>query len=241
MQPVTPWLLALAVTGLVACTSSQTATRESDSHSLTPERLSAQGNEPFWHLQVENGEATLQRLGKDTVQLPVQHTRQDSSTRVASETVEPLLEARFTTALCHDTMTGMPYPQHVSLRFQDRQYQGCGGDPAQLLQGVEWQVQQLGGQPVQDLGLTLQFTPEGRVSGHSGCNRFFGQYQLTGEGLTIGSLGSTKMACPGDPMTVEAHFLEQLQQVTLFDLKTDNNLQKLRLNTGGHPITALPR
>ncbi|HEV2237753.1 MAG TPA: META domain-containing protein [Ktedonobacterales bacterium] len=44
--------------------------------------------------------------------------------------------------------------------------------------------------------LTLQFHPqEGKVSGYSGCNDYFGDYTLAGESLSLNQLGQTLMAC----------------------------------------------
>lgn len=43
----------------------------------------------------------------------------------------------------------------------------------------------------------------GRVSGFSGCNRFFGSYTLKPDHLVIGQLAGSMMACEGNAMKVE--------------------------------------
>jgi len=43
----------------------------------------------------------------------------------------------------------------------------------------------------------------GRVSGFSGCNRFFGSYTLKADRLVIGRLAGSMMACEGNAMKVE--------------------------------------
>ena len=59
----------------------------------------------------------------------------------------------------------------------------------------------------------VSFSAGQRVSGFSGCNRFSGKFhQLDGK-LTIGPLASTRMACKGDGMQREQHFLALLRQV----------------------------
>jgi len=58
--------------------------------------------------------------------------------------------------------------------------------------------------------LHLQFTADGKLSGNAGCNRFFGEYQLDGNGLAIGQLGVTEMACPEPAMSLEISFMEAL-------------------------------
>ena len=45
--------------------------------------------------------------------------------------------------------------------------------------------------------LTAVFSGDGRVSGSAGCNNYFGLYTVTGSTLSISSVGSTKMNCPG--------------------------------------------
>jgi len=62
-----------------------------------------------------------------------------------------------------------------------------------------------------DTEMYLQFGADGKVTGHGGCNRFFGDYELTGEALKIGPLGATRMACPEPAMSFEISFLEAIQ------------------------------
>lgn len=45
-----------------------------------------------------------------------------------------------------------------------------------------------------DSEINIQFT-EGKVMGYTGCNDFFGSYQLDGATLTLSELGQTKRAC----------------------------------------------
>lgn len=62
-----------------------------------------------------------------------------------------------------------------------------------------------------DTEMYLQFDAAGEVTGHGGCNRLFGNYELTDQGLTIGPLGATRMACPEPAMSFEISFLEAIQ------------------------------
>lgn len=61
---------------------------------------------------------------------------------------------------------------------------------------------------------TLDFSAESererRLSGSSGCNRYFASYSLTGDHLRIGPLGSTRMMCNPDQMAQEDRFLQAL-------------------------------
>jgi len=61
---------------------------------------------------------------------------------------------------------------------------------------------------------------ENRVSGNSGCNNFFGSYQVEGEYITFSQMGSTKMACMDEESNkTENEFLRILSGKKLrFDL-----------------------
>ena len=43
--------------------------------------------------------------------------------------------------------------------------------------------------------VTVQFAEDNSLNGFGGCNSFFGPYELTGDEIKIGPLGSTMMAC----------------------------------------------
>ena len=58
----------------------------------------------------------------------------------------------------------------------------------------------------------IQFR-EGRVSGHSGCNRFTGGFVQEGEALKLGPLASTKMACAPERMAQELAWFQMLDKV----------------------------
>ena len=64
---------------------------------------------------------------------------------------------------------------------------------------------------------TLVFLDDGMLSGMSGCNSFFGQYQTDGETMSIGQMGSTLMLCFDDAtMQLEAEYLALLQHVAAY-------------------------
>jgi heat shock protein HslJ len=82
--------------------------------------------------------------------------------------------------------------------------------PSPSLEGVTWRL--TGAPGIDPASLAdeskapnLRFEA-GRVSGFAGCNRLGGTYTLDGDRLKLGMLSMTKMACPGDAMTVENAF-----------------------------------
>jgi heat shock protein HslJ len=131
--------------------------------------------------------------------------------------------------ICRDTMTGMPSPMTVRIHTGGKTFAGCGGSPSELLAG-EWRVVSINRKSVpQGVKVSLAFDVDtGQVSGSSGCNRFFGGFALTGEGLSFkpGMAGSM-MACD-DPVTrTEEAFKAALPKVQRFDIGADGSLRLL--------------
>lgn len=206
-----------------------------------PEAFRAQGNEPAWLLELgqERLRLTLE-MGARHIERPLPPAmRSTDTTRYFSRDGGPDLLVEIQTRRCADSMTGMPYPETVRVAFENRHYEGCGGDPASLLQGV-WQVEDLDGRGIVDRSqMTLEFGVDGRVSGHASCNRFNGGYTLTGEGLSFSRLASTMMACPPALMQQEQAFLSLLQDVIRFELSDEG---ALRLHAAdGRQLTARRR
>jgi heat shock protein HslJ len=67
-----------------------------------------------------------------------------------------------------------------------------------------------------DSGMFVFFEVDGSIRGHGGCNRFFGSLELTDDGLSIGPLGATRMACPEPIMEREIAFMSALQSMSDF-------------------------
>ena len=71
---------------------------------------------------------------------------------------------------------------------------------------------------VLDSELTAEFTAEGTVSGSGGCNRFSGEYTVTGEEISIGPLISTRMACESEELsTQEFGYFAALESATTWE------------------------
>lgn len=188
----------------------------------TPELpLTARGNEPFWSiLATPEGLSLTEPEGKGTVQtLPFTRTIEGGS--LVLTTTDFTL--RIAPALCHDDMSGMPYPFTATLTRTGATLNGCAGDPAALLAG-DWTVTQLDTGPLPaGINVTLSFS-DGRVAGNSGCNRLSGGYALTGEGLSFTAIATTRMACPAPQMETEQSVLAALASITRFDFTADGHL-----------------
>lgn len=83
----------------------------------------------------------------------------------------------------------------------------------------------------------LQFR-NGRVAGHSGCNRYMGSYEQDGNKLTLGPLAATKMACPPGQMDQERAWFAMLEQVRAFEA---THLVLTLKGAGGEVIATLQR
>jgi heat shock protein HslJ len=82
----------------------------------------------------------------------------------------------------------------------------------------QWQSGAAAAKPV------LSFDAKGGLAGGGICNRFFGGYELTGEGLTFGGMGSTQMACEQALMEEEALLLKALGKVSAFGIDSSGVL-----------------
>ncbi|MDH4047369.1 MAG: META domain-containing protein [Gammaproteobacteria bacterium] len=79
--------------------------------------------------------------------------------------------------------------------------------------GISWQPLSIGGDPIAvGSAMRLQFGLDGKLTGHSGCNGFSGDYSRDAESVEIGPLGATRMACPDRETTLENRFFDALQR-----------------------------
>ena len=85
------------------------------------------------------------------------------------------------------------------------------------LAGSEWRPTQIGSSAVLEQSkLFVHFKGDGKLAGHGGCNRFFGEYEISGNKIKIGPVGSTRMACPQPVMDLEMAFFTALETAKTF-------------------------
>ncbi|WP_372922684.1 META domain-containing protein [Roseovarius sp.] len=185
----------------------------------------ASGNEPGWNVAIRETQVDLVAdygsLTRTAPRPDVQVARGTYVLDMREIDVSLTLEER----LCRDDATGMPHPHSATLQLEDRSLHGCGGDPASLLTGVAWQIKEVASEEAIDgATLTVEFDADRRVSGSTGCNRFMGGYDLTGEGLSLGQIGTTMMMCRDELMMQERGVLDALEQVRRFDIDDTGEL-----------------
>jgi heat shock protein HslJ/membrane-bound inhibitor of C-type lysozyme len=182
--------------------------------------FTATGNEPSWKLEIGPERITLLRNdGLAHVVDPMAPVMAFGGGKAYTTMDGSALMILVLAQVCTDNMSGMPHPKAVMVRFEGQELRGCGGDPAELLQGPEWIVEELNGVgiPEESRG-TLHFSLDGRVTGKSFCNSYGGSYALTGESLTFGQLVSTMMACSPPIMEQEEAFSDLLGNVRRFEI-----------------------
>lgn len=210
-----------------AATLSLSGKQLPDCQPLLPEPLyRAQGNEPGWTIEIAGGQMRYSGdygATRINASLPDPIVL-DGALRYAPEGAD--LALTLTPALCHDSMSGLPYPHSVTLDTGGARLSGCAGAPLDLLNAHAWDVATIGGAPVlADSQVSLQFLADGRMAGSSGCNRYHGGYELSGEGLRFGQTAATLMACPEALMEQEQRFFEALARIERFDIAPDGQLQ----------------
>jgi heat shock protein HslJ/uncharacterized lipoprotein YbaY len=177
----------------------------------------ARGNEPFWSVEIDQ---TLRfRTPDRTVEGPAPAARLQDGVRRYEGTLDGRsISVALREQRCSDTMTGMPHPLSAEVQFDGRTYRGCGGNPADLLLGREWVVEDITGGMVDRSRATLNFAADGNLSGRASCNTFTTTYKLSGEGLAIGKTAATMMACAPSLMQQEGRFLDILQNARRFEI-----------------------
>lgn len=120
----------------------------------------------------------------------------------------------------------------------------CKGMGTAELEDTYWALVELGGKAVEvkvpEKAPFLELSSTKRSAyGFGGCNRFFGSYESSGESLTFGALGATRMACP-EGMDQEQELFTVLGKVTRYKVR-DAVLELLADDTVVARFEARPR
>lgn len=89
-----------------------------------------------------------------------------------------------------------------------------------------WRIEQARTEPIYDKRLArLDLQPDGRLTGHTSCNRMSGTYTLDGDKLTIGPVVTTRMACPRLQLEQEDRILTALELARTARVRADGLLE----------------
>lgn len=204
--------------------------------------FTARGNEPGWLLTLTKDQFELiSDHGHLTAIAPMPGgsiIEAGKPIQLETERLGPLsflAEAK----LCHDSMSGMPYPYAVSIKTEQQDYNGCGGEPRSLLTENPWSVLTIANHMLaEESRISLNFNADFQLSGIASCNRYTSSYSLTGESLTVSPITTTLMACEPSLMEQEANFLKHLANINRFDITKDGQL--ILYNSQGETLKAQP-
>lgn len=88
---------------------------------------------------------------------------------------------------------------------------------AEGLVGSEWRPSQIGSNTAPPhTEQFIQFKGDGKLAGHGGCNRFFGQYKISGNEIKMGPVGAIRMACAKPVMDLVIVFFTILETANTF-------------------------
>lgn len=190
------------------------------STAVAPDTYTARGNEPGWRLWLGAEHTRLEwNYGADELSWPTPpaQTLADGTRYVGHG--RHAMQIVIRDQLCHDSMTGMPYPDTVTVRIQGSTLHGCGGQPRELLTGGTWRVEDINrGGVIDNSHITLEFDHDGHISGHTSCNSYTGRYRIDGESLHIDQLEVTERACVPALGKQERRFLGVLRHARRFDI-----------------------
>jgi uncharacterized membrane protein len=91
----------------------------------------AQGNEPFWSIEIMGEEAIRYTTPEMEVTFPfvppiLSPSSNPSEVYAAKTTEHDLRMVIFTEEACTDDMSGKPFPNTVEITFDDQKMRGCG-------------------------------------------------------------------------------------------------------------------
>jgi heat shock protein HslJ/uncharacterized membrane protein len=193
----------------------------------------ARGNEPFWSLDIySDNKIVFSEMSEPEVvalNYKEEKSNRENEIIISAQTNNGELVVSILRDSCQDNMSGEMFDHQVSVRIKNSSsgeilLNGCGKYLYDYRLNDIWVMEELTdvvlkkenlmkGLPMFEFNLR-----EMRVSGHAGCNQFFGKIILKGNSISFGTLASTKMACPD--MTVEQKVFQALNQ-NIFTYKID--------------------
>lgn len=200
----------------------------------------ARGNEPGWTITLDGTTLSyVYAYGEGQYEAPQPEAEAVEGGKRYS-TADGVLAVTVLDKICADDMSGMPYPQTVTVQMEDARVQGCGGKTKDLIEG-EWEVIEVNGPPIMpgtqitmlieadippEPGQQLQYVPgKGGVTGKAGCNQYGAEYTLTGEGISFSDAFHTEMACDPEIMAQESDFLDALAHVTVLSFDPGGEME----------------
>ncbi len=188
----------------------------------------ATGNEPFWSLEIDfENNMTFEMMDGISITTPAVAPEEaflEDTVQYKAETKEGTLIIDIIRQSCTNNMSGDKSEYKVDVQIKSatdktfKTYSGCGNYLGSSRVNGAWQLQRMGNsnmvpggeQEIPTLYISLN---QGMAYGFSGCNRYTGKIERSGDSLTLSYVASTRMACPDD--TLENQFLKAISEKTL--------------------------
>lgn len=208
-------VLALALTAC-ATTAAPPATGDGAAYM-------ALGTEPFWSLEITSGRLAWHNADGQRIAVANPGARPSFN---GERYVSPRLTVDITHSACSDGMSERRYRDTVLVEADGQHLRGCGGAilPPDDLNGTNWRIISIDGQPVAgDRPAQFRFA-DGSISGSAGCNRITGSYRVEARRLTVGQLAMTRMACAGPAMMQENRVADLLRAPVTIRFPADGRM-----------------
>lgn len=178
------------------------------------------GNEPFWMVQItKNNSLYFKGLMEKEMEfeVPIDESTVSEDHRTLTYSGKDgahALVVRIIHEQCQDNMSGFYFPTTLQVKLtldgKTHNLNGCGEFIGKYGLNGLWKLDKIDEMDVSSSPITLSINlTESRISGHAGCNRYFGTIgQVTQNTIGFNEVGSTKMACPD--MSLEDRFLKFL-------------------------------
>lgn len=185
----------------------------------------ARGNEPFWSLDIySDNKIVFSEMNEPEVvalNYKEEKSNRENEIIISAQTNNGELVVSILRDSCQDNMSGEMFDHQVSVRIKNSSsgeilLNGCGKYLYDYRLNDIWVMEELTDVVLKKENLMKGLSMfefnlrEMRVSGHAGCNQFFGKIILKGNSISFGTMASTKMACPD--MTVEQKVFQALNQ-----------------------------
>lgn len=197
----------------------------------------AQGNEPFWSLEISETMIQFKGLEKENY-FNASHVEpiqaMDANVKMYVATTEKgAIRITISQGKCTDSMSGISYNYTVTVELtigkaaEPTIYSGCGTYSIDYRLHDIWVLETLEGKPMLatyflgDLPMLEINSKMANFTGFGGCNKIRGSLFQERETLRFTDILSSKMAC--DAHNKEDQFLKSLQSSTAYEIK-DNRL-----------------
>jgi heat shock protein HslJ len=230
------WIITLLISLLAACSGTKiklSTEKNTDRNiGLLEKGVSfwAYGQEPFWNLEVYDGkEVRFEGMNNQLFTSPTARILPtDSQTYFLTyNTPNGKFNIMVLHQPCTDVSSGEKHPITVAALYGKDTLMGCGMNIYDKRINGKWLLNKINGKNIPtQLGQNniphLDINGELKtISGSTGCNRLSGKFVLRNYNVLMGSMATTKMACPN---AMESAFLAVFNHIISYQISNNNLL-----------------